>query len=128
MIRLVIVTALLGLLLLGEPPRQGVQLLIGLCAGAREISEYPPHPAGMHLGQVEMRLLVAQDAPTLRAVLQDDCLDPGIARPESGDHSNFEHITSAIPAGVQRVRGLTGLRAVHARGPLEAVPGEPPPR
>ena len=126
MVRLVIVTALLGLLILGEPLHQGVQLRIGLCAGTREIPQYSPHPAGVHLGQVEMRLLMAQDASALRAVVQDDCLDPGLPRPESGDHPNFEHITSAIPAGVQRVRGLRALRALRGRRPLEVAPGEWP--
>src|SRR5881397_2239422 len=100
MVRLAIVAALLGRLLLGDPLSHGAQLCIGLRAGAGQVPECPPHPAGVHLRQIEMRLFVAQDAPALRAVVQHDRLEPGLARTESGDHPKFEYITSAFPDGV----------------------------
>ena len=127
MVRLGIVAALLDLLLLGEPLRQAAQLRIGLGAGAGQIPECLPHPAGMHLRQIEMRLFVEQDGPALCAVVEDDRLDPGLPRPESGNHPKLEHLTSALPGGVQRVRGLSALRALRRRGSLEVAPSERPP-
>ena len=127
MVRLGIVAALLGFLLLGKPLSQGAQLRIGPCAGAGQIPVCPPHPAGVHLRQIEMRLFVAQDSASLRAVVQYDRLDPGLPRPESGDHAKLEHITSAFPARVQRVGGLRAFRTLRGRGPLEVAPGERPP-
>src|SRR6266550_4389623 len=127
MVRLVIVTALLSLLLLGESLRQGAQLRIGFGAGAGQIPKGPLHPAGVHLRQIEMGLFVTQDRPALRAVVQDDPLDPGLPRPESGNRPKLEHSAFAYPACVQRVRHLRALRAVRRRGPLEVAPDEPPP-
>src|SRR5882757_6856435 len=75
-----------------------------------------------------MRLFVAQDGSALRAVLQDGRLDPGLTRPESGDHAKLEYSTSASPGGVQCVRGLRRFRALRGRRSLKVAPGERPSR
>src|SRR2546423_11079506 len=71
-----------------------------------------------------MRLFVTQDGSALRAVVQDDRLDPRLLRTKSGDHSKFEHITSASPCVIERVRGLRSLQTDRRRGALKVAPGE----
>jgi len=121
-----VVALLLSLLLLEQPPGERSQLPVCLPTGVRQRVEVLPHSPGVHFCKIEVRLLVAQGAPALRAVVHDDRLHPGLAGTERRDHTEIECLTPALPRVEQRVGGLGALVAPARRLPLEVAPPEPP--
>src|SRR5439155_17308717 len=103
-VRLRVVAALVRLLLFHEPPGEGGQLLIRLPAGPRQPREVPLHPPRVRLGEIEVRLLVPQDATALDGVVQHDLLDPRLPGAERGDGAELERGTVASPGVVECVR------------------------
>src|SRR5882724_4521990 len=103
MVRLGVVAALLCLLRLREALRQRTQLAIGLAAGLGQSREGAPYPARVDLGEVEVRLLVAQNGAPLRAVVQDHRLDPRLLGAETRHRAEFEALAPALPSVIQRV-------------------------
>ena len=127
MVRFGVVAALFGLFRLAEPLHHARKLAIGHGAGLGQPPQGLPDDPSVYLREVEMGLFVAQDGPPLGGVVQDDRLDPGLARPEPGDHSEFEPGAPAPPGRVQRVGRLCPLGAVCGRVALKVIPSEAPP-
>src|SRR6267378_6317386 len=126
MVRFGVVAALLRLLLLREALRQGTQLAIGLAAGMGQSRKGAPYAARVDLGEVEVRLLVAQNGAPLRVVVQDHRLDPRLPGAETRDRAEFEALAPTLPGVIQRVGGLGPFRPLGGGRALEVVPGEGP--
>src|SRR5258708_142865 len=121
-----VVATLHGLLLVQQALGGCAEIRIALRARLSQLPEMTPHPARVHLRDVEVGLFVSQRAETLRAVAHHRRLNPRFLCVERRDRPELERAAPALPGVVDAVCGLGRLIATLARNTMEVTPPQRP--